>query len=278
MNRLLGTKTGIETLLEGHLSLPASVGSLAHSYRTASPFPHLILDDLFSDELLGKLAGEIPEASSDNWVVHEEPQLLKFNLRSVVSLGETGMQITAFLHSAVFLYFLSELTGIWNLLPDPYLRAAGYHVLPPGGHFGIHIDRNTDHTNGLKRRLALIIYLNRSWKHEFGGQLELGNSTGTHCEVIVEPRFNRTVLFEIADRNFHGVPAPVAAPDGETRKSFFIYYHTARFDDKRDALPHTTVYAPMFQNRGGSRLRSLIRDVTPPIVLRAVKALRRLND
>src|ERR1700734_3474284 len=61
------------------------------------------------------------------------------------------------------LYLLSEITGIWNLLPDPYMHGAGYSIIPPKGKFDVHIDSNADLTNGLIRRLALIIYLNRDW-------------------------------------------------------------------------------------------------------------------
>jgi hypothetical protein len=86
---------------------------------------------------------------------------------------------------------------------------------------------------------------------------------------------SRTIIFEVLDQNFHGALPPIATPDGRSRKSFAAYYHTVRFGDRRDALPHTTVYAPVFYQRKGSRLRKLIKDVTPPIVLRGLKSLLR---
>jgi hypothetical protein len=60
----------------------------------------------------------------------------------------------ALLHSATFQYFLSELPGIWNLLPDTYLQRGGYHVMPPGGHLDVHAGRNTHYMTGLTRRLT----------------------------------------------------------------------------------------------------------------------------
>jgi len=277
MNPKGGKPNSIESRLEGKLVLPVGTEALASRYRAAKPFRHLVLDDMFPPELLEMLLLEIPELSEENWVHHDEDRLVKFNLRSALELSETGLQLTAFLHSALFLYFLSELTGIWNLLPDPYLQGAGYHVIPPGGHFDIHADRNTDYTNGLTRRLALIIYLNKSWKTEFGGQLELWNSDATRREAIVEPLFNRTVIFEVLDQNFHGVPTPVAPAAGRGRKSFVAYYHTAR-SGNQEAPPHTSIYAPMLYRRKESKVRRLIKDIVPPIVLRRLKKLRPDNS
>lgn len=209
--------TGIMPYLEDRIHISESLGSLGFAYKSAKPFPHVVLDEMFSSDLLDQLVDEIPTLNREKWVSHNEDRLVKSNLRSAIDLGEAGYELTAFLHSAMFLYFLSEVTGIWGLLPDPYLGGSGYHVLPPGGKFDVHVDRNTDHGTGLTRRLAMLIYLNRNWDHTYGGQLELWNADGTRCERVIEPAFNKTLIFEIGDQNFHGV-RPVACPPGD-RKS-----------------------------------------------------------
>ncbi len=78
----------------------------------------------------------------------------------------------------------------------------GYHVLRSGGHFDVHADRNFDHNTGLTRRLALITYLNRDWRKEYGGQLELWATDASRCESVIEPEFNTTILFEVGDQTF----------------------------------------------------------------------------
>jgi hypothetical protein len=265
----------ISSLLRGKIALPESLGSLESVYRNARPFPHLVLDNVFPAQLLEEVIEEIPEPTEANWVRFSDEHVQQFNLRCAVILGKSGSELTALLHSALFLYFLSELTGIWNLLPDPYLQGAGYHRIPVGGKFDVHVDRNTAYDLGLMRRLALMIYLNKDWNHEYGGQLELWDSSAKRCEASIEPVFNRIVIFEIADRNFHGVPAPVACPEGRSRNSFVAYYHTAADNGDRNTAPHSSIYAPNFYNRRSSALRRVFRDVTPPVLLRGAKRLWR---
>jgi hypothetical protein len=264
----------INPLLNNQYVEPRQVEALSACYKTAKPFPHLVIDDLFSNESLERLVDEIALVPSDSWVRHDDDELEQFNLRSVVDLGETGSRLTALLHSARFLYLLSELTGIWDLLPDPYLQGAGYHVLLPGGHFDIHADRNTAYITGLTRRVSLIVYLNKSWKHEYGGQLELWNADATRREAVVEPLFKRTIIFEIGDTYFHGVPSQVACPKGQSRNSFVAYYHTAGTDRVNDVRPHNSIYAPASYQHKELSLKSIIRDVTPPILWRGLRRLK----
>jgi hypothetical protein len=264
----LRSDESIRSHLEPKIHLPESIAALGASYKSAAPFPHLVIDGLFPEAQLDRLADEIPPPGAASWVRENNAQLNKFNLRSAIELGETGFQLVAFLHSAAFLYFLSEITGIWGLLPDPYLQGSGYHIVPRGGKFAIHYDRNTDFATGLARRFALIVYLNKDWKHEYGGQLELWNSDATRCEAVVEPIFNRTIIFEIADHNYHGHPTPVACPEGRTRNSFAVYYHTVGVDGTKDLKPHHSVYAPSFYLQKQSAFRQIIKDIAPPILLR----------
>jgi Rps23 Pro-64 3,4-dihydroxylase Tpa1-like proline 4-hydroxylase len=267
-------KKSIASLLEGQIQLPDSVENLSAAYKNAKPFPHITIDNLFSNQMLENLIKEIPSMSENNWVHEDNEQLRTYNLRSAIELGETGFQLTAFLHSAAFLYFLSELTGIWELLPDPYLQGAGYHLMPRGGKFDVHADRNTAYETGLNRRLSLIVYLNKDWKHEYGGQLELWNSDASRCEAVVEPIFNKTVIFEITDKNFHGVPKHIACPEGRSRDCFLVYYHTARTAGENAAPPHTSIYGPSLYRKNGSAFRKLVRDVTPPIIIRTLNRVR----
>lgn len=262
----------LRTILKGKIDLPQALEILKSRYESAKPFKHIVIDHLFSDLLIAKLAKEIPPINTDNWVRHNDEHLVKYNLRSAVQLGENGAQLSALLHSAAFLYFLSELTGIWELLPDPYLQGAGFHVVPNGGKFDVHVDRNTAYETGLVRRLALIIYLNKGWKYEYGGQLELWDSTGSRCEATIEAIFNRAVLFEIADHNFHGVRG-VTCPKGRSRNSFATYYHTSVINSGKEIAPHTSIYAPSFYNNNKFTLRGLIKDLTPPALWRALKML-----
>jgi hypothetical protein len=271
---LVTAENSIASRLRDKINLPGSVESLSASYKTAKPYPHLVMDGLFPSEMLDRLIGELPSMNDDNWVHEDDERIKQYNLRSAVELGDVGFQLTALLHSATFLYLLSEITGIWDLLPDPYLQGGGYHVIPSGGKFDVHADRNTAYSTGLTRRLSLLIYLNKDWKHEYGGQLELWNSDATKQEVVIEPLFNRTTIFEITDVNFHGVPKPIAAPNGRTRNCFVTYYHTVGAAGLKDTNPHSSIYAPKTYQKKKSAIRKFARDITPPILQRALVNLR----
>jgi hypothetical protein len=259
-------EAGIMSMLADRIALPASTAELAVTYKEAKPFPHIIIDNLFPDEMLNEVLGEIPSMNDAKWVHDRNARTTKSNLRSAVELGEAGYQFTAFLNSAKFLYLLSEITGIWALLPDPYMGGAGYHVVPSGGKFDVHADRNIDQVTGMKRRLAMLVYLNKNWKHEYGGQLELWDKTATKCEKVVEPIFNRTVVFEVADENFHGV-RPVMIEE-RARISFAAYYHTV---PDADMIPHSSIYSPSFYLKKEPLLKRTAVNWMPPILYRAAK-------
>ena len=114
--------TAVLSSLRCNLSLPKSLEDLLEDYRTAHPFPYLVLDNIFPSERLDALLNELPPPSSPKWVNERHDRMIKSNLRSAVDLSDEAFRFAATLHSASFLYFLSEITGIEALLPDPYLR------------------------------------------------------------------------------------------------------------------------------------------------------------
>ena len=141
----------------------------------------------------------------------------------------------------------------------------------PGDFFNVHSDRSVAYDTGLTRRMAMIIFLNKAWKPEYNGQLELWDAEGKQREVSIEPLFNRTILFEVAFPNFHGVPAPIACPPERLRQSFIIYYHTVGIDGKSNVKPHSSIFAPKFYRSKPSMLRPLMRAVTPSFLIEAVR-------
>src|SRR5438105_3885128 len=265
---------GTEAVLADTSRLTASLKSLSSDYRLAKPFPHVVIDNLFSEELLDRIVLEMPPSGHSNWVRHDDDHIRQFNLRSALVIGDACSQLVAFLHSAKFLYFLSQVTGIWELLPDPYLQGAGYHLIPRGGKLDVHVDRNVAYSTSLVRRLSLLIYLNKDWKHEYGGQLELWRKDGMRREVSIEPIFNRTTIFEITDENYHGVPSVVRCPKGRSRNCFVAYYHTVKTNGFEQVIPHTSIYGPTSYGQKQPRFREFLKDLVPPILLRAARKLR----
>jgi Rps23 Pro-64 3,4-dihydroxylase Tpa1-like proline 4-hydroxylase len=257
------------------LDPPADIGASSAIYRAASPFPHLVLDNLFQSDILERLIAEMTGLHEQQWRLVESHSLERVRrMRSVEELGIAGIELVNLLHSASFLRLLSGITGIQQLLPDPYLQGAGYASMRRGDFFKIHTDRSVAYDTGLTRRLAMIIFLNKEWSPAYRGQLELWDAQATRCDVSIEPLFNRTVLFEVATPNFHGVPTPLACPVGRNRKSFIVYYHTVGAGGKVDVIPHSSIFAQTAL-RKVPRVLALARQVTPPVLFNAAKKLIR---
>ena len=68
------------------------------------------------------------------------------------------------LNSAAFVAWLSELTGIPDLIADPSLEGGGLHQSGTGGFLNVHADFTTHrHQKHWRRRVNVIVYLNPHW-------------------------------------------------------------------------------------------------------------------
>jgi hypothetical protein len=263
-----------QNLFSDKISLPGRLDDMRRAYTNATPFPHLVMEALFPPDLLDALLVEMAQMGRERWSnIEQDTRERTLRMRSAAEMGAAGTRLLSIVHSASFLYFLSELTGIAQLLPDPYLQGAGYAVMRRGDYFSVHSDRNVAYETGLVRRLAMIVFLNKSWKAQYHGELELWSHDGKRCDVSIEPLYNRTVLFEVANPNYHGVPTPLACPADRTRQSFILYYHTAA-DPTQAIKPHTSIFAPRLYGTNRVTVKSVVRDLTPPLLLRALRKMR----
>jgi hypothetical protein len=136
----------------------------------------------------------------------------------------------------------------------------------------VHADFNRHRDYGLDRRLNLLLYLNKDWRQEYGGELQLWDRDMKQCEAKVLPIFNRVMIFGTTDFTYHGHPDPLQCPEGMTRKSLALYY----FSNGRPAEEVTGEHSTLFRARDPKdlrptfkqRLRKLTDDCIPPIVLR----------
>jgi Rps23 Pro-64 3,4-dihydroxylase Tpa1-like proline 4-hydroxylase len=266
--------TAYRSLLADKITLTRRIEELQTTYRTAKPFPHVVIDDLFAPEVLDALLVEMAEMGRDKWKqVANDSRERTLRMKSAAEMGPAGTKLLSVVHSAGFLYFLSEITGIPQLLPDPYLLGSGYAQMRRGDYFNVHSDRNVAYDTGLLRRLAMIVFLNKSWPAEYHGKLELWNREATNCDATVEPLFNKTILFEVADPNYHGVPVPLACPSERSRQSFILYYHTVGMPGQPYVKPHTSLFAPRTHGTNRVTLRQIGREIVPPFLVRALRKL-----
>jgi len=200
----------------------------AAQYRHARPFPHIILDGLFAEDLLDQAIAELRIVA--RWARYDTANERKVVCSDVSVFGPAGETLVHALNSAPFIRFLERLTGIQGLIPDPHLHAAGYMKVPPGGFLGLHYDFSTQQELRLDRRVNVLLYLNRDWRPEWGGQLELHSNDplegGGQTVTEIEPLFNRLVIFNTPGA-LHGHRRPIACPPDRARLCLSWYYYTA---------------------------------------------------
>ncbi len=225
------------------LMLKHDARALAARYRAADPFPHIVLDGLFDDRALDAVLREFPAPDDMQWMQFDNPlekKLGYFYEKSTIS--QTVRDFLEAMNSFEMLLWLEALTGIEGLIPDPYFGGGGLHQIEPGGFLKVHADFNVHPKLKLDRRLNMLIYLNKNWKEEYGGHLELWDRDGKSCRKRILPVFNRTVVFSTTDTSYHGHPHPLASPPGVTRKSVSLYYYTAGRPQAERSAPHDTVF------------------------------------
>ena len=87
------------------------------------------------------------------------------------------------MNSEVFINFIQNITSIKEpLKSDTDLNGGGLHEIKKGGVLKIHTDFNRHPSLDLDRRVNVLIYLNKEWKDQYGGHLELWDKEMKECK------------------------------------------------------------------------------------------------
>ena len=225
------------------IRLRVDPAALREQYASAEPFPHIVIDGLFDDADLDAVLDDFPAPDSMRWVRFDNPLEKKLGFSHEASVvSDRVRHFLDALNGFEMLLFLEKLSGIDGLIPDPYFGGGGLHQIEPGGFLKIHADFNVHPKLHLDRRLNMLTYLNKRWRDEWGGHLELWDSSMKTCRARIAPLFNRTVVFSTTDTSFHGHPHPLTSPPGVTRKSVSLYYYTAGRPESERSEPHNTIF------------------------------------
>lgn len=91
----------------------------------------------------------------------------------------------------------------------------------------------------MARKLNLLLYLNKDWNEEWGGDLELWDKNKENCITKISPIANRCVIFNTTGFAWHGHPLPLNCPSNITRKSLALYYYNV---DNSIIDAHSTIF------------------------------------
>jgi Rps23 Pro-64 3,4-dihydroxylase Tpa1-like proline 4-hydroxylase len=168
---------------------------LARTWASATPFPHIVIDDAVADPdaLLAILEEEAVERYEGEIALFDasapEPATPEF--RAVRDAFADALAAP-----------LSRITGkpVRTVDMRAYAYRPGHYLLP-----------HTDHQDGLARVLAYAYYL-PSPEPPVGGELELfacaldgGEITRVDAGRVIEPHANRLVVFDVSDASLHQV-------------------------------------------------------------------------
>lgn len=231
-------------------SVAEQAATFAARFRSARPFPHLVIDEFFDREFCRQLQAEFPAFDAGR-ARNELGEIGgKAVYSQVAALGPAYARFDALLQSAGFLALISRLTSIPNLLYDPDYVGGGAHLNLNGQDLDQHVDFNFHPRTNTHRRLNLLLYLNDQWREEWGGCLELqSNPRGPRerNEVVrILPAANRCVIFETTEKSWHGFRT-IAMPEDEAatgRRSLAVYFYTKERESGEVAPAHGTVYVP----------------------------------
>jgi hypothetical protein len=259
----------------------ANLGTeLRDQYQAAQPFPYIVIDNFLPEAILDRLLVEWPDETLQ--VYNRVQERLKFQYNPEDLKSTFSRSLFYAFNAAPFIKFVQNVTGISGLLPDPYFNGGGFHETKAGGHISVHADFNLNKSMRILRRINVIVYLNKDWRPEYAGNLELWSKDMKTRLKSVEPVFNRCIIFNTDGDSFHGHPDPLTTPEGLTRRSLALYYYTASdaiFDEHRF---HTTIYKVRPKTRDKLDYKYLLRDfmldLTPPFAKRILRKVARRAD
>lgn len=227
-------------------AVTGAAAALRENFASARPFRHVVIEDFFTQEFLHALVREFPDFASGNFIGDDGAAGGKSTNAKVRGLGPAYQTLDEAIQGAPFLRLMEQITGIDNLLYDPFYLGGGTHENRNGQSLAAHVDFNYHPSERWHRRLNLIVYLNDDWQESWGGALELYRDPYADAApaVRVVPSLSRAVLFETTEHSWHGFDT-IRLPESEaqrTRKSIALYFYSKDRPASEAAPRHTTHY------------------------------------
>ncbi len=166
-------------------------------WRAAAPFAHVVIDDLLPGDHLDAVLAIVDEEPVDPY----ESDIFAFDA-TAPEPRTPELRALRDGFAAALAPVLSGFTGktVTRVDMRAYAYREGHYLLP-----------HSDHQHGLGRALAYAYYL-PSPTPPGGGELELfrctiagGELTSTERALLVEPKANRLVVFDVNDVSLHQV-------------------------------------------------------------------------
>ncbi|WP_436515255.1 2OG-Fe(II) oxygenase [Ekhidna sp. To15] len=218
---------------------------IKEQFQNAKPFRYVIIDNFYPIESAELILSEYPSIKNGVWdgktYVDQKNKFQKTDFEDSPKIKQAFDE----LNSPRFLELLESVTGFnEKLIADPDLFGGGLHQSIKGAFLNVHVDYNIHPETKYHRRLNTLVYMNKDWKDEYEGHLELWDLRSGKKDLLekISPVFNRCVIFETNEISFHGHPKPLNTPSDMNRKSMALYYYTQTRPEDEIASEHNTIY------------------------------------
>lgn len=216
-----------------------------------APFRHWVIDNYLEPWVANDLYDCFPQPD-DRWYRYQNHFEVKRATDRFDVIPYDHWLLLSAMNTSAFTEPLEKITGIEGIIPDPFFRGGGLHWIAPGGKLDVHADFNWHKHLKLDRRLNVLLYLNKDYRPEYGGQLELWDPEMRECVKKIDPCFNRLVIFETTDFSYHGHPEPWQGPNPRMSMAWYFYSNGRPAAEK--SAPHST----KFQKRPGDETNAEI--------------------
>ncbi|MEY4877473.1 MAG: hypothetical protein RL708_2623 [Bacteroidota bacterium] len=225
-------------------SLNDRLSSIHDDFNSKKPFRYTMFENFFKAEKAEEILANYPSIENGKWdgttYVDQKNKFQKTKFES----DSTFEHVFTELNSPEFLQWLEKVCKIDGLIGDEELFGGGLHQSTNGAFLNVHIDYNFHPTTKNHRRLNVLVYMNKDWKDEYEGHIELWDLADNKKSQLakVAPNFNRCVIFETNEISFHGHPKPLNTPAHINRKSIATYYYTTTRPAHEISGDHNTIY------------------------------------
>lgn len=200
------------------------IDELSKQFANAPFCRHIFLDDFFTEETANTLFENFPSFESLN-VIRKSLNENKREDYNFDAWHPTFQKVRETLASKEFGKIISRITGIDGLFTNFDSLGQGIHQGATDSYLDVHIDVNVNVEKKIWRRVNLLVYLNKNWKTEYGGDIELWDTEMKNCVVKYPPFMNKAMIFVTDENSPHGY-SKINIPEGESRKSYYAYYYT----------------------------------------------------
>lgn len=203
-------------------------------FKSAKPFQHVVIDNFLPVDIAEDISQSFPATNQINWIQSNagatsttgNPLIEKLSCDDEEEFPNNIRLLMMQFNSATFLDFLKDLTGLKHIIADPFYNQCGLYSTGRGGRLMVHSDSNRyPEPLMLHQHINVIYYVTKSWKEEWGGELELWDKSKKNCEKIIYPLFNRLLIFDTGKYSYHGHPHPLNCPAEVRRNNLALYYY-----------------------------------------------------